>query len=425
MRRPYGLTAVAISETISLGGAHMGARLSEIARGVTPSATLSLKTEIARVEKAYGVSIIDLTAGQPDVGPTDDVLAALSEGGRLHKYGPIPGEPGLRSLLAEVTNHETGSKFSADQIVVTVGAKSAIDVVMRAILDPGDAVVILAPYWVTYPEVVAIAGGSPVCVASRADLRPDLQKTAEAVSRNRARALLYSSPSNPTGVVYSREELEGLSRIAREADIWLIADEVYRTFAFDGGTAPSIFSTVCPYENTVLIDGPSKRFGIPGWRLGFIAGPQELTTAVSAILGHTSNPPRPIQHAVEVAYRSEQAREATRTMVRRYQQNRDLFVEGLNGIAGITCPLPEGAFYCFADVSALYGKVYTYDDDRSETVADSTGFRNFLLRKAFVAAVEGGPFGMDTHMRFSLAVSEHDCKAALENIRKAVSELHD
>lgn len=402
----------------------MAAQLSAIARGVKPSATLSLKTEIARVEKAYGAKIVDLTAGQPDVGPTADVLAALSEGGKLHKYGPIPGEPGLRPLLAEITNAETGSTFTADQVIVTVGAKSAIDTVMRAILDPDDAVVILAPYWVTYPEVVSINGGTPVCVESLPDLRPDLEKTASAVRNNRTRALLYSSPSNPTGVVYSSEELEGLCRIAREAGIWLVADEVYRQFAFDGRTAPSVFSVQQPYENTVLIDGPSKRFGIPGWRLGFVAGPQELTKAISALLGHTSNPSRPIQHAVEVAYRSDQAREATRTMVGRYEQNRDLFVEGLNTIPGITCPQPEGAFYCFADVSGLYGKTYSYDGNNSETVTDSTAFRNFLLRKAFVAAVEGGPFGMDSHMRFSLAVSEEDCRSALENIRKAVSELH-
>ena len=403
----------------------MAAQLSTIAQSVKPSATLSLKTEITRIENTYGVKIIDLTAGQPDVGPTSDVLAALVDGGKLHKYGPIPGEPGLRPLLAEVTNRETGSAFTADHVIVTVGAKSAIDAVMRAILDPGDAVVILAPYWVTYPEVVAINGGVPVCVESRPDLRPDLEKTAAAVRGNPTKALLYSSPSNPTGVVYSDEELAGLSRIAREAGIWLIADEIYRQFAFDHKTAPSIFSVPEPYENTVLVDGPSKRFGIPGWRLGFVAGPLHLTKAISALLGHTSNPSRPIQHAVEVAYRSEQAQEATVVMVGRYQQNRDLFVQGLNALPGISCPTPEGAFYCFADVSGTYGKSYEYDSDKTATVTDSTTFRDFLLRKAFVAAVEGGPFGMDSHMRFSLAVSEEDCRAALENITKAVAELHD
>ncbi len=403
----------------------MTAELSEIARAIKPSATLSLKTEITRIENSYGVKIIDLTAGQPDVGPTDDVIGALAEGGKSHLYGPIPGEPNLRSLLAEVTNQETGSSFAADQIIVTVGAKGAIDAVMRTVLNPGDAVVILSPYWVTYPEVVAICGGTPVCVESKPDLHPDLEKIGAAVRGNRTKAILYSSPSNPTGVVYSREELSALSHIARDAGIWLIADEIYREFAFDGKIAPSIFSVPEAYEKTVLIDGPSKRFGIPGWRLGFLAGPVELTKAVNALLGHTSNASRPIQYAVEVAYRSEQARQATMTMVRRYQQNRDLFVQGLNDIGGIACPQPEGAFYCFADVSALYGQSYEYDGSNTATVTNSTTFRDFLLRKAFVAAVEGGPFGMDTHMRFSLAVSEKDCTAALESIRKAVAELHD
>ncbi len=403
----------------------MTAELSAVARAVKPSATLSLKNEITRVQNTYGVKIIDLTAGQPDVGPTPDVLAALVEGGNLHKYGPIPGEPGLRPLLAEVTNKETGAAFTTEQVIVTVGAKSAIDTVMRAILDPGDAVVILSPYWVTYPEVVAICGGTPVPAECKPDLHPDLDKTAEAVRNNRTKALLFSSPSNPTGVVYSTEELAGLTRIAREAGIWLIADEIYRQFAFDGKTAPSVFSVPEPYEHTVLIDGPSKRFGVPGWRLGFVAGPTNLTKAVNALLGHTSNASRPIQHAVEVAYRSEQAREATATMVSRYQHNRDIFVQGLNAIPGIKCPQPEGAFYCFADVSGLYGKSYEYDGDNSATVNDSTDFRNFLLRKAFVAAVEGGPFGMDSHIRFSLAVSGQDCTTALKDIANAVATLHD
>jgi aspartate aminotransferase len=402
----------------------MTAQLSAIAKAVKPSATLSLKNEITRIETSYGVKIIDLTAGQPDIGPTPDVLAALVEGGKLHKYGPIPGEAGLRPIIAEVTNRETGSKFTADQVVVTVGAKGAIDTVMRVILDPGDVVVVLSPYWVTYTEVVAICGGVPVCVDSRPDLHPDIEKTAAAVKSHRTKALLYSSPSNPTGIVYTRDELGALADIAREAGIWLIADEIYREFGFDGKKPPSIFSIPQPYDKTVLIDGPSKRFGIPGWRLGFIAGPTELTKAATALLGHTSNASRPIQHAVEVAYKSEHARVSTASMVTRYQKNRDIFVAGLNAIKGVKCPVPEGAFYCFADVSGLYGKSYEYDGGNKATVTDSTTFRDFLLRKAFVAAVEGGPFGMDTHVRFSLAVSEKDCTSALENVRKAIAELH-
>jgi len=307
---------------------------------------------------------------------------------------------------------------------VTVGAKGAIDTVMRAILDPGDAVVILSPYWVTYPEVVAICGGVPVCVECRPDLHPDCEKTAAAVRSNRTKAILYSSPSNPTGVVYTPEELSALARIAREAGVWLIADEIYREFGFDGKKPPSIFSIPQPYDKTVLIDGPSKRFGMPGWRMGFIAGPTELTKACNALLGHTSNASRPIQHAVEVAYKSEQAKQATMSMVSRYQRNRDTFVAGLNKLAGIKCPAPEGAFYCFADISGLYGKSYSYDTDKKATIVDSTTFRDFLLRKAFVAAVEGGPFGMDTHVRFSLAVSESDCTAAMGSITRAVAELH-
>jgi aspartate aminotransferase len=400
----------------------MATELSAVARGVQPSATLSLKSEIARVEAAYGIKVIDLTAGQPDIGPTPDVLQALLEGGKLHKYGPVPGETGLRAAIAESVNAETGASFKPEQIMMTVGAKGAIDIVMRAILDPGDAVVVLSPYWVTYPENVAINGGTPLFSDSTPDLRPDIDDLAALVRKVEPKAILYSSPSNPTGVVYSEEELSAIVRIAREANAWLIADEIYRQFTFDGATSPSAFSVAEPYDRTVLIDGPSKRFGIPGWRLGFVAGPSDLTKAISAMLGHTSNASRPIMHATEVAYKSPQAAAATVEMVRRYQRNRDLFVGGLNKLEGVTCPVPAGAFYCFPDVSGLYGRSYEFDSS-TYTIADSTDFRNFLLRKAYVAAVEGGPFGMDTNMRFSLATSEADCSAALENVTKAVKEL--
>ena len=400
----------------------MSAELSAIAKAVQPSATLSLKGEIGRIEKTYGVKVIDMTAGQPDIGPTPDVIEALVQGGKLHKYGPVPGEVGLRALIAETVNKETGASFASDQIVLTVGAKGAIDMTMRAILNPGDAVVILAPYWVTYPEAVNINAGVPVGVAPTADLRPDLPAIEAAVRNNPIKALIYSSPSNPTGVVYTAEELEGITRIARDAGIWLIADEIYREFAFDGRTAPSLFSQADMYDRAILIDGPSKRFGVPGWRLGFIAGPLELIKAVSRMLGHGSNASRPIQTAIQVAYGSEQAKQSTAMMVSRYQENRDLFVEAFNKLPGVKCPTPAGAFYCFPDVSGLYGASYEFDGETSK-IENSTDFRNFLLRKANVAAVEGGPFGTDTHMRFSLAIAQEDCKAALERMKRAISEL--
>ncbi len=400
----------------------MAAELSAIANAVQASATLSLKAEIGRIEKTYGVKVIDMTAGQPDIGPTPDVIEALVQGGKLYKYGPVPGEAGLRPLLAETVKKETGASFTSDQIIMTVGAKGGIDSVMRAILDPGDAVAILAPYWVTYPEVVAISGGKPVSVDPTPDLRPDIARIETAVRENPTKAILYSSPSNPTGVVYTREELDGIAAIARKFDVWLVADEIYREFAFDGKTAPSLFSADDLYEKAVLVDGPSKRFGIPGWRLGFVAGRLDLVKAIGRIQGHAANASRPIQAAVEVAYGSAQARQATARMVSRYQQNRDLVVEGLNSLEGIKCPTPAGAFYCFPDVSGLYGRTYEFDGSTNK-IENSTDFRNFLLRKANVATVEGGPFGRDTHMRISLAISREDCAAALENIKKAVSEL--
>jgi len=175
----------------------MATELSGAAAQVRPSATLSLKTEIARLEAAYGVRIIDMTAGQPDIGPTPDVLQALAEGGKLHKYGPVPGETGLRAVIAECVNAETCASFTPEQIILTVGAKGAIDTVMRAILDLGDRVVVLSPYWVTYPENVRINGGVPMFARSTADLHPDIDHLAALVRESRPKAIIYSSPSNP------------------------------------------------------------------------------------------------------------------------------------------------------------------------------------------------------------------------------------
>jgi aspartate aminotransferase len=390
---------------------------------IQPSATLSLKEEVSSLEKTYGFKIIDLTAGQPDTGPTQDVLEALVEGGRLHKYGPVQGDTELREVLPSVLNEEVGVKYEPQDIAITIGAKGGIDILMRVLLNRGDRVGIMSPFWVTYPESVRLAHGIPCFLECTTNLRPDMARLQAELKAKNIKVLLYSSPCNPSGIVYTMDELEAIAKAVKQEDVWVISDEIYRNFIFDGKTPASILQVKDMRDNTILVDGPSKRFGIPGWRIGVVAGPSEVIKALTKLQGHTSSgASRPVQHATCVAYTSQEARKASEEMRTRYQRNRDVFVRGLNEIDGFSCATPEGAFYAFPHVAKFFGRRYRFDGSEY-AVGGSAAFRTFLLRKAQVAGVEGAPFGMDDHIRFSLATKEEDCVSALAGIRSAMREL--
>ena len=401
----------------------MGLIISRLAEEIKPSATLSLKDEVGSLEKEYGFKILDLTAGQPDTGPTEDVLQALWEGGKLHKYGPVQGDPELRGILSEVINREIGVRYDPQDIAITVGIKSGIDILMKVLLEPGGNAGIMAPFWVTYPEAVRLAHGIPCFVESDGALKPDPARLRKEVEERNIKLLLYSSPSNPSGVVYTEDELEEIAKIVKEKSIWVISDEIYGACVFYGRKHRSILSIEGMRSNAILVDGPSKRFGVPGWRLGYVAGPREVIKALTKLQGHiNSGASRPEQYAMRVAYTSEKAREATEHMRQRYERNADIFVNGLNQIYGISCIKPEGAFYAFPSIKKLFGAKYEFAG-KEYPIKTSVDFRNFLLRKAQVAAVEGAPFGMEGYIRFSLATNEETIVKALGNIKGAVGEL--
>ena len=398
--------------------------ISKMTVEIKPSATLSLKGEVISLEKEHGFKIIDLTAGQPDTGPTEDVLEALLKGGRLYKYGPVQGSPELREILSGVINEEIGVKYSSQDIAITVGVKGGLDILMRVLLDPGESLGIINPFWVTYPESVRLAYGIPYILESDENLRPDPARLRKEVEDKNIKVLLYSSPSNPSGVVYTEEELKEIAKVVKEKDIWVISDEIYGRFVFDGREHKSIVSIGGMVDNAILIDGPSKRFGMPGWRLGYVAGPRKVIKAVTKLQGHiNSGASRPVQHAVCVAYTSKKAGEANVQMRKRYERNRDIFVKGLNEVDGISCVKPEGAFYVFPSIGNLFGHKYKFDG-KEYIIETSLDFRNFLLRKAQVAGVEGAPFGMDGNLRLSLATEESNIISALNNIKGAVKELY-
>jgi len=398
--------------------------VSKLAKGIKPSATLSLKEEIRSLEREYGFRIINLTVGEPDTGPTEDVLEALLEGGKLHKYGPVQGDPELREILSGVINKEIGVRYDPQDIAITAGVKGGIDILMRVLLEPGECMGIITPFWVTYPESVKIAYGIPCFLEPDENLRPDPEKWPSEVEDKNIKVLLYSSPSNPSGVVYTKDELEEIAKIAKEKDIWVMSDEIYSKFLFDGKKHVSILSIEDVRDNAILVDGPSKRFGVPGWRVGYVAGPREVIKALTKLQGHVnSGASRPAQYAIRAAYTSQKAKEATEDMRKRYQRNRDIFVKGLNEIDGISCVKPEGAFYAFPSIENFFAYKYEFAGEEY-TIRTSVDFRNFLLRKAQVAGVEGTPFGMDEYIRFSLATEEENIVNALNNINHAMKELH-
>ena len=392
--------------------------ISNFVSEIKPSATLSLKEEIGSLEKEYGFEIIDLTAGQPDTGPTQDVLQALLEGGKLHKYGPVQGDPELRGILSEVINGQTGVRYDAEDIAITVGVKGGLDILMKVLLGPGENAGIIVPFWVTYPESVRLAHGIPCLLKSDLALRPDLARLKKEIEDKKIKVLLYSSPSNPSGIVYTEDELDQIAQIVKERDMWVISDEIYASFVFQGRKHSSILSMQGMRDNAILIDGPSKRFGVPGWRLGYVAGPRQVISALTKLQGHVnSGASRPEQSAMRVAYTSQKARQATEEMRQRYERNADVFVSGL--IELISCVKPEGAFYAFANIRNLFGLEYEFAGNQY-SIGSSVDFRNFLLRKARVAAVEGYAFGMDGYIRFSLATKEEDIVKALANIKDAM-----
>ncbi len=402
----------------------MAPNISRTGKEIKPSATIAMRQGIGSLEREYGFKLIDLTAGQPDRGPTEDVLAALSEGGKLSRYGPVQGDLELREILSAVIKEEIGVKYDPQDIAITAGAKGGLDILMRVLLELGDNVGIMIPFWGTYPEAVKMVYANPCFLEPDEGLRVNPEKLRNAVRDRKIKVLICGSPCNPSSIVYTRDELEEIAKIVKEKDIWVISDELYSRFVFDDRKHESILSIGDMRSNAILVNGPSKRFGVPGWRLGYVAGPNEVIKALTKLQGHiNSGASRPAQYAMRVAYTSQKAKAATDDMRKRYEGNRNIFVKGLNEIDGISCLKPEGAFYAFPSIDNFFGYKYEFVG-KEFSIRSSVDFRNFLLRKAQVAGVEGAPFGMDSHIRFSLATGEENIVNALNNIQSAMKELY-
>ena len=381
-----------------------------------PSATLAMAARASALAAA-GVDVIDLSVGEPDFPTPPHICAAAEAAIRAGKtkYTPAAGIPALRAAVAADATRRTGLEVTAAQVVVSNGAKHALHNVFTALLDDGDEVVIPAPFWVIYAELVKLAGGIPVILPTR--LEDDFKLRPEALRRAltpASRMLLLCSPSNPTGVVYTPDELRALADIAIEADLAVVADEIYDQLVFDGRAAVS-FPTLRPglAERTVVVGGVSKTYSMTGWRIGWTIAPEALSKAIGNLQSQeTSNPSSVSQHAALAALTGPQA--CVAEMCREFQRRRDLVAARLRRIPGVRLPDIGGAFYAFFDISAALAAGVG-------GITTSGQWCEQLLEREHVALVAGSAFGAEGHVRMSFAAAEAKLVAGLDRIERFLS----
>ncbi|WP_394653744.1 pyridoxal phosphate-dependent aminotransferase [uncultured Sphingomonas sp.] len=389
---------------------------------IQPSATLAMTSRVFELKRA-GVDVIGLGAGEPDFDTPDFVKEAAIQAIRdgKTKYTNVDGTPELKAAIVAKFARDNDLTYTPDQISVNVGGKHTLFNAFVATIDAGDEVIVPAPYWVSYPDVIQFAGGTPVFVAAGADqgykLRPE---QLEAAITPRTKWVVLNSPSNPTGAAYSEAELKALGDVLeRHPHVWVFADDMYEHIVYDGFRFRTI-AEVCPnlYERTLTVNGCSKAYAMTGWRIGFAAGAPWLIKAMAKLQSQSTSNPCSIAQAAAVAALTG-PQDFLKERAAAFQTRRDLVVDMLNQAEGIVCPKPEGAFYVYPDVSGTIGKT-TPKGRRIETDEDLIGY---FLDDARVAAVHGAAFGLSPAMRISYATSEELLTEACRRIQQACADL--
>lgn len=395
------------------------AQLSDRLQRLAPSATLAMSQKSSEM-KAQGIDVINLSVGEPDFNTPDHIKAAAKKAidDNYSRYSPVPGYPDLRKAISAKLKNENGLDYGVNEILVSNGAKQSVCNTVMALVNDGDEVIIPAPYWVSYPQMVKLAGGVPVIV--NAGFEQNFKMTPEqleAAITPRTRLLILCSPSNPTGSVYSKAELEGLARVIKShEDMFVLADEIYEHIIYTG-RHESIAQFEGMKERTILVNGVSKAYAMTGWRIGFIAAPEWIVKGCNKLQGqYTSGPCSVSQKAAEAAYASGQ--ECVEIMRQAFHRRRDLIVKLAGDIPGLEVNVPEGAFYVFPKCSGFFGK-----SDGQTTISSSTDFAMYLLEKAHVATVGGDAFGDPDCFRMSYATSEDNIIEAMKRIKEALARL--
>lgn len=380
--------------------------LSDRINNVAPSATLAVDSK-AKAMKAAGVDVIGFGAGEPNFPTPDYVVEAAAEAcrdPRNHRYTPTPGLPELREAIARKMLRDSGYKVTPEQVVVTNGGKQAVYEAFQILLNDGDEVIIPTPYWTSYPEAVKLAGGVPVEVFAGADrsFEPDIDAI-EAARTARTRAIIVTSPSNPTGAVWSRETIEAIGRWAVEHHVWVVSDEIYEHLNYDGARTSYIGQVVPEVrDQLIVLNGVAKTYAMTGWRVGWLVAPEPVAKAAAKLQGHmTSNVANVPQRAAIAAVGGDL--DAVYAMREAFDVRRKAIVAALNAIDGVHCPTPTGAFYAFADVSGLLNRPLGVNGSVATSSAELAAM---LLDEAHVAAVPGEAFGAPGYLRFSYALAD-------------------
>ena len=395
------------------------AELSDRLKRLAPSATLAMSQKSSEM-KAQGIDVINMSVGEPDFMTPGFIKEAGKKAidDNYSKYSPVPGYPVLREAIARKLKRENGLDYAASEIIVGTGGKQGVCNAILALVNPGDEVVIPAPYWVSYPQMVKLAGGTPVIVP--AGIGQDFKITAtqlEAAVTPKTKLVILCSPSNPTGSVYSEEELGELAKVVlAHDDLFVLSDEIYEHINYIGGHS-SIAACPGMRERTVVCNGVSKAYAMTGWRLGWVAAPEWIVKGLGKLQGqYTSGTSSVSQVAAVAAYEGDQSCvEAFRETFRR---RRDLIVSLAKDILGLEVNVPQGAFYLFPDCSAFFGKT-----DGRRTIGSSTDLALYLLEEGHVATVGGDAFGAPRCFRMSYATSDDNIREALRRIRHVLSKL--
>lgn len=395
------------------------AQLSDRLNRLAPSATLAMSQKSSEM-KAQGIDVINMSVGEPDFNTPDHIKNAAKEAvdNNYSRYSPVPGYADLRKAIAAKLKRENHLEYNINEILVSNGAKQSVCNTVMALVNDGDEVIIPTPYWVSYPQMVKLAGGNPVFINAgfEQNFKITAQQLEDAITP-KTRLLILCSPSNPTGSVYTKDELESLAEVIKShEDLFVLADEIYEHINYTG-RHESIAQFPGMKERSIIVNGVSKAYAMTGWRIGFIAAPEWIVKGCNKLQGqYTSGPCSVSQKAAEAAYTLPQ--DCVEEMRKAFERRRNLIVELAKDIPGLEVNTPQGAFYLFPKCSCFYGK-----SDGKRTINNSTDFAMYLLEVGHVATVAGDAFGDPECFRMSYATSDENIREAMSRIKDVLSRL--
>ena len=395
-------------------------RVSKRIAAIAESATLAVDSK-AKALKAAGRPVIGFGAGEPDFPTPDYIVNAAIDAAKTpanHRYTPTPGLPELREAIVKKTKRDSNYDITSDQVLVTNGGKQSVYQSFASILDPGDEVLLPSPYWTTYPECIKLAGG--VSVEIFADETQNYLVSVEQLEKAltpKTKVLLFCSPSNPTGSVYSSDQVKAIGQWANKNGLWVITDEIYEHLLYDGAVAPSICVAVPELaDRTIIINGVAKTYAMTGWRVGWMIGPKDVIKAATNLQSHLSSNVSNVSQRAAIAALSGDL-SAVHKMGEAFDRRRKLIVKLLNEIPGVSCPTPTGAFYVYPSVKGVLGK-----EIRGKRPTTSAELATLILEEVEVAAVPGEAFGPSGYLRFSYALGDEDIVEGLGRVRKLLLE---